>query len=215
MKSLEERLFQIVTLSYESVCNKIANGSIVVDNEASFQLQLGTILQAIGNLFVYSKDEQFEIRLEHTFRLAQPTVKCANMKARCDIYLKMESATDKCVAIIELKFFKKANHREPNNRYDFFADLQNLEQYKRQGESQLNFMIVGTDHSHYFDNQQDPLSDATADFNFRDGTKYIAGTPLHYNTDNPYGEDIVLTHDHIFHWDRYSYKLAFMKINLI
>jgi len=214
MKSLEERLFQIVSLSYETICNKIANGNVVVDNEASFQLQLGTILQSLGNLFVYSKDERFEIVLEHSFKLHQPTAKCANKKARCDIYLKMESATERCVAIIELKFFKKANHREPNNRYDFFADLQNLEQYERQGESQLNFMIVGTDHPHYFDNAE-PLSEATADFNFREGAKYSAGTPLQYRTEKPYGKDIVLTYDHIFHWDRYSNKLAFMKINLI
>ena len=224
-KDLKTRLDSIITLAYEAVCNKIAHGLIIVDNEASFQLQLGALLKDIGEIYVYNSNEHFNIMLEHTFLLEEETRKCPTKKARCDVFIELYNGDKEeakklgddhyIAAIIELKYFKKENLREPNNRYDFFADLENLEQYKRQGKSQLNYMIVGTDHAHYFDENADPLSKATADFNFRENTKYVAQTELQYKTENPYGEPIILTYDYIFKWNIFSDKLAFMKLDIV
>lgn len=210
--NLEERLDRIIKLAYEITCQKIAGGLIRVDNEASFQLHLGTALKTLGEQFVYKKNEHFETLLEHSFDLDTVTNKCKNRQARCDIMVMLTSGQDHVIAIIELKFFKKANHREPNSRYDFFADLENLEQYQKQGASQLNYEIIGTDHPHYYDASL-PISDSTADFRFREGDKYIAGTKLHYGTNNPYGGDIILQNDYLFHWEHLG-EYSFMKIKI-
>ncbi|MCG8317794.1 MAG: hypothetical protein MI976_31675 [Pseudomonadales bacterium] len=78
--------------------------------------------------------------------------------------------------------------REPNNSYDVFKDLCNLESY---GEfADFGVLLVAIDHSHYIN--QDAYSQDTADFDFRHGASYVSGTELSYRTAKPYGEPIKL-----------------------
>jgi hypothetical protein len=97
---------------------------------------------------------------------------------------------------IELKYFKKANQREPNNRYDVFKDIQNLENY---GEfAEYGVLLVATEHEHYV--SKDPYSSDTSDFDFRNGTQFKAGTLLEYRNDKPYGSPISLNNSYEFNW---------------
>lgn len=200
-KLLENRMREIIEKAYSIVCAKITAGKLIVNNEASLQLQLGLVLQTLGSLYELGKEDKFSIIFEHTFLLTKPTNKCKNKNARADIYMEFSDGKDVCSAIIELKYFKKENAREPNNRYDFFADLENLEQYRRQEKSQINYLIAGTNHAHYYSPLVAPLSADTKDFNFRNGMKYTANTTLKYKTNKPYGDDIQLTQDYTFIWD--------------
>ena len=210
--TLEERLRQVIEQAYSIVCARIKGGRIKIDNEASMQLQLGMVLQTLGTLCEYGENDRFSIILEHTFELKEATNKCPKKHARADIYMELADGKEKCTAIIELKYFKKANAREPNNRYDFFADLENLEQYHDQGKSQINYLIAGTDHSHYY-SEASPISAETGDFNFRDGIRYEKGTPLQYRTKKPYGKDITLKHDYAFKWD-IADSYGFIKVKI-
>ena len=210
--TLEERLRQIIEQAYSIVCARIKGGRIKIDNEASMQLQLGMVLQTLGTLCEYGENDRFSIILEHTFELKVATNKCPKKHARADIYMKLSDSKETCSAIIELKYFKKKNAREPNNRYDFFADLENLEQYHDQSKCQINYLIVGTNHSHYYSNKE-PLSPDTGDFNFRDGKRYKKGTSLQYKTKKPYGKDITLKHDYAFKWD-ISDSYGFLKVKV-
>ena len=58
------RLKEIVNLSFKSLYEKINGGLVIVENEASLQLQFSSIIKTIGDLFVHQKDELFSIELE-------------------------------------------------------------------------------------------------------------------------------------------------------
>lgn len=52
--SYRERLKEIIDLSCDIFCRKVEEGMIVVPNEASFQLHLGTIMKMVGQLFEFN-----------------------------------------------------------------------------------------------------------------------------------------------------------------
>lgn len=201
-----DHLKEVVELSYQILIRKLAGQIIAVDNEASFQLQLAYILKTIGQLYEFSPNDRFFIELENQILLKDESIKSKSKRARIDIILSLGDENRFATCAIELKFFKRANRREPNNRYDVFADLSNLESYKEK-YTDLSYLIVGTDHPHYVN--QKNYSENTKDFDFRDGKKYVAGTPLEYRTHTPYGDPIVLRNSYEFKWIRIPKKYPF------
>ena len=116
--------------------------------------------------------------------------------ANIDVFFKQDDGT-RCA--IELKCFHRANNREPNNRYDAYADLANLEIYLNE-HSDVGVFLLLTDHPHYFDPKFGPHNKCTADFSLRPGHKYKAGRVLVYDTIKKYGADLVLKNDYVFQW---------------
>lgn len=206
LKLLEE----IVETAYRLLINKIANGGIKAENESSFQLEFGYILKTLGQLYEFRVVDKFHLEFEANFQLNKNSIKSKTKKAIIDllVYYKDNKSTTK--AAIELKFFQKKNHREPNYRYDVFKDLSNIELYKENGID-LCYFILLTDHSHYVNHKC--FSVDTKDFDFRDGKKYTSGTILQYRTKNPYGPDIKLNKDYKFKWDKVN-ELYFLKIKI-
>lgn len=205
-----ERLKQIVNIAYDILIQKIGNGSIKSWNEASFQLEFGVILKAIGNLYEFDVDDKFHLEFETGKKFDELSSKSGSNTARIDIFMMFKNKEVCATAAIELKFFKKENFREPNNRYDVFKDLKNLELYKKH-DVDLCFFILGTNHSHYVDVQK--YSDATGDFDFRDGVTYTKDTVLEYKTANPYGGPIFLNNDYTFIWDKFE-NIYFLKVEV-
>lgn len=210
MSSYRERMKRIVGTSYGIVINKIASGGISIDNEAGFQLQFAYILKSIGELYRYSQDDVFSIELEKKMILNQVSNKSKTQQANIDIYLELGNSTEKCSCAIELKYFKKANNREPNNRYDVFNDINNLELYLLNNVDMCYF-IIGTDHQHYVNKKQ--YSKETKAFDFRDGQRYVANTLLRYKDGMAYGPDIILKNSYNFKWNIY-HKKYFMKVEI-
>ncbi len=209
----QSRLKTIMDLSFNCLYEKIDGGLITVENEASLQLQLSAILKTFGEQFIFKKDELFAIELEKPVKLSEGTFNKSNSsKARIDIFISIENITtnEKTNCSIELKFFKKANHREPNNRYDVFKDIQNLENYAE--FSNFGFLLVATDHKHYV--EYNKYSDDTADFDFRNNSKYKAGTKLEYKTEKPYGNPIVLQNSYNFAWKTSVNGISFMLLEV-
>lgn len=208
-----ERINQIVEVAYERFCGKITGQRIVVANEASLQLQLASILKILGELYEESPNERFNIELEKNVTLMRGEfVKSGTDKAKIDIWFSLENVSneEKYSCAIELKYFKKANHREPNNRYDVFKDLHNLERYGNFVDTGL--LLVATDHSHYI-NQTEYSAD-TMDFDFREGATYQAGTELVYRTPTPYGPPIKLKNNYSFHWETVEEGLSFLRVRV-
>jgi len=185
-----------------------------VENEASLQLQLSALLKTTGELYERNKNEVFAIELEKPVLLSGGLFeKSGTSKAKIDVWISFEDIETKVKhsCAIELKFFKYANHREPNNRYDVFSDIQNLEAY---GDfADLCFLIVATDHHHYVN--QDSYSQDTADFDFRHGSHYDAGTVLTYKTAKPHGEPIALGYAYSFAWDECTGGIHFLKLPVL
>ncbi len=208
-----QRLEKIVTLAFESLYEKINGNLIVVENEASLQLHLSSIIKTLGELFVYQRDEVFSIELEKPVSLSQGMFdKSKSSKAKIDIFISIDniSTKQKNNCAIELKYFKKTNHREPNNRYDVFKDISNLENY---GEfTDCGILLVATDHNHYISKEK--YSKDTGDFDFRHNSKYEAGTVLEYRTEKPYGPAITLNGNYEFKWQGAVGGVSFMRLDV-
>lgn len=198
---------EIIERAYELLIRKLGAGGICVRNEMAFQIELGSILRILGNMYEFSPEDKFFLDFESYIDLKRISNKSGKNRARVDILIRYKSIK----AAIELKFFKKENHREPNNRYDVFNDLSNLENYKESGIDLCYFML-GTDHTHYVD-PKIRYSQDTGDFDFRDGVKYEKSKLLEYRTDKPYGSPICLKQDYSFNWDIIS-KLNFLKVKV-
>ena len=209
-KILIGRVREIIDISYKILIQKIGNGTINAWNEASFQLEFGSILKTVGNLYEFSTDDKFHMEFESGKLLNAITNKSKSKKARIDIYMEYKNPNLSVKTAIELKFFKRENHREPNNRYDVFQDIRNLEIYKN-NDIDLCFFVLGTNHPHYFNAEQYSLD--TSDFDFRQGSIYKKGTSLIYNTQKPYGAEIVLDSDYEFKWQEIG-NFYFLKLEV-
>jgi hypothetical protein len=98
---IKERLKEIVQISYNLLCNKIADGNICVHNEASFQMHLGVILKQVGHLYEFSKSDRFSVEFE-TWREIEGTLKSKKGSARYYVQLKMANEHDSHEVVIEL-----------------------------------------------------------------------------------------------------------------
>jgi len=210
-ENFKNRLNEIIETSFRLLEMKIANGGIISKNEASFQLELAYILKVVGQLYEFQPNEKFHLELESYIDLKKNSIKSKSKKARVDIYLEFGNDKNKIKGAIELKFLKKKNHREPNNRYDIFKDISNLEAYKENGID-LCYFYISTDHSHYVN--QKTYSNDTADFDFRNGTEYKKGTILTYKTAKPYGVPIKLMGNYKFKWTEPVENVYFMKLKI-
>jgi hypothetical protein len=184
------RLDLIVRRAVADLYNQIVGGRLACDSEATLQLHFARIVSLVADLQIVGPGRSFAIELEKSFATAE------EKRGRIDIWFAITSPSgevERCA--IELKFFKKANHREPNNRYDVFRDIIRLETCGRIADTA--FMLVVTDHDHY--SRCPAFSADTADFDFRHGRQYRRGTVMIYRTGG-YGEPIVLKGDYEFHW---------------
>jgi hypothetical protein len=201
---------EIIETAYRLLTHKLAFGGLVARNESAFQMEFGHILKTLGQLYEFKLEDKFHLEFETSISLNQTSSKSNSTRARIDLLIKYQDEKNTTTAAIELKFFKKENHREPNNRYDVFKDLANLELYKKHNIDTCYF-ILATDHAHYYN--QENYSPDTADFDFRNGKSYKAGTVLNYKTDKPYGPDISLNQDYAFEWDKIG-DLYFLKLRV-
>ena len=198
--SIEDRLKQIIDISYKLLCNKIVSGGIRIDNEASLQMQLGVILKQIGQLYEFGNNDHFTVELE-TWQDISSTSKSNKGRARCDIYLKFISNLEAKEAAIELKYFKHStNEAVTDNRFSLLLDLENLEQYKANNPDLLCYEIVYTDNENYAK---------------LDNRSKIKITPTISGNTEPYaGRTITLQKSYSSVWDSYSKEHHFLKIDL-
>jgi hypothetical protein len=193
-------LDELIQQAFKIFNIKLANGGIIAKNEFAFQFELGTILKALGELYEFKLNDKFHLEFETTILLKKESIKSKSKKARIDLLIQYKLDNKIIQAAIELKYFKKKNHREPNNRYDAFSDISNLELYKK-NDIELCYFLVITDHEHYV--IQNNYSSDTGDFDLRHGKKYLANTILSYKTPNKpkkYEKDIILAQDYEFLW---------------
>lgn len=201
---------EIIETSYRLLTHKLAFGGLTARNERAFQLEFGNILKTLGQLYEFRLADKFHLEFETFLSLNETSIKSKSKRARVDLFIKYQDNNYSTKAVIELKFFKKENHREPNNRYDVFKDISNLEMY-RLNNIDICYFILATDHPHYC--YQDNYSPDTADFDFRYDRNYKAGTILQYKTAKPFGPDIILENDYTFKWDKIN-NLNFLKLKV-
>lgn len=193
-----DRLRYVVRTAVTKLFGQIRGGRIRCESEATLQLHLGRIIAAVADLEIVDERETLSIELE------KPLADTKGRRGRIDIWFRItdrDGVEARCA--VEMKFFKRANQREPNNRYDVFSDIARLE---RCGDvADLGFMLVATDHAHYVG--RGDYRPETGDFDFRHGRSYAAGTMLSYRTPKPHGPPIKLVDDYTFIWSAPSSEI--------
>ncbi len=199
-----ERIRNIVKLAVPTLFAQIDGGRIACESEATFQLHLGRIITTAADLAIVSPLETFSIELE------KPLGGRAR-RGRIDIWFAIRSGNSEWRCALEVKFFKKVNQREPNNRYDVFKDMARLEGCGDVAD--IAYMLVATDHPHYVSHAA--YSTDTHDFDFRHGRSYAKGTEMTYRTVNPHGPPITLTNDYAFEWTDGPGALRYLLVEIM
>lgn len=203
----QERLERIVDTAYEILCGKVASGSITIENEAAFQLQISVILEQLGRLYELNENGHFNIFLEKAITLNRPTLKSPKGNARCDIMLELQSTKggDNAQIAIELKFLKKRMSGETitTNRFNVICDINNLEQYKQVSviTSIPGYEIV------YTNNKNHTTGNSII------GNKAILHGP-HTHTANGKQKSVTLNGSYQCNWDEYNNTHFFLKIKV-
>lgn len=201
-----ERMRAIVQQSVERLFAQIDGGRVFCESEATLQLHLGRIIALVGDLHITSDGEVFSIELEKPLRGGRAK------RGRIDVWFRLRDRSGRdwrCA--MELKFFKRANHREPNNRYDVFKDMCRLEEAGDVAD--LCYMLVATDHLHYVSHAE--YSVDTGDFDFRHGSIYRSGKLLTYKTSCEHGPPISLKSDYEFRWIAGSAEIKRLLVEII
>ena len=199
-----QRLRDIVNVAVPTLFAQIQGGRVRCESEATLQLHLGRIITTVADLNIVSLRETFSIELE------KPLQGEGGKRGRIDIWFHLitnDGTELRCA--LELKFFKKSNQREPNNRYDVFKDIARLE--RCHDVADLGFMLVATDHEHYI--TQASYSAETSDFDLRDGKSYKAGSKLIYKTGG-YGAPITLARNYQFRWAGATTTLRYLLLEI-
>lgn len=191
--TMRERAMEIVERSCEIFQAKVVNDYFgEISNEASMQLQLGIILQQVGKLYEWGKNDHFNVIFENPFELSKATNKTPNPKARCDIYIEMEAeGEDKPYKVgIELKYFPKCkDEATTDNRIAILEDIENVEQYILDKKIDLGYSYVYTTNENY------ARSDTRSSINLGDGVE-VHGGKCKYET-------VELTGTYFPQWQEY------------
>ncbi|WP_339629671.1 DUF1643 domain-containing protein [uncultured Maribacter sp.] len=129
MKVLINRVKGIIDLCWDSFSAKVGCGLIVINKEASMQLQFAYLLKNSLDLVVYNEDESVELELEMGIRVGEKT-------RVCDIIIHIEKGTDKIELPIELKCYRNISSSSGKLRgaqdlfkFGVYEDLELLESY--------------------------------------------------------------------------------------
>ncbi|CUH82410.1 hypothetical protein [Tropicibacter naphthalenivorans] len=194
----------------EEVIGQVNRGDLGEANEATVQHHLALSL----HLLAREEGLPFSIIMERRIQRTNGGVfpKKGSNNAEIDVFFTVGEDETRCA--VELKLFKRSNHREPNNRYDSYADLANLEIYLEE-HCDIGFFVLLTDHPHYFDPAFGDHRPGTADFSLREGHVYQAQRELSYRTNTPYGTPLTLRQDYSFHWqnDGNDWRFLILKVS--
>lgn len=129
MEALINRVKGIIDLCWDSFSAKVGCGLIVINKEASMQLQFAYLLKNSLDLVVYNEDESVELELEMGIRVGEKT-------RVCDIIIHIEKGTNKIELPIELKCYRNISSSSGKLRgaqdlfkFGVYEDLELLESY--------------------------------------------------------------------------------------
>ena len=140
----ENRLRLAISAAWNVFAQKVGNGLIPVNKEASMQLQYAYILKQMLPLTLQQKGESADLELE-------TAVKTKSGNNNIDILLCAESARKKITIAIEMKCYRSiaasGGARGAHDIFmkDIYEDLHVLEEYVAQGHASQGVALVMND----------------------------------------------------------------------
>jgi hypothetical protein len=154
----KQRLSYIIDQAWLIIFNRIVYGKLIINKEASLQLQLARILQDLGNVYCILPSEIFKLELETSYNDKNIDITCqlGNIKAA-----------------IELKCFMKASNRAKDiDMYDALIDIERLESFT---EFNLKKFFCLTDNKYYPEYTQKGMASSVT---LKNGTIYKANQEI-------------------------------------
>lgn len=207
MLDFKNRVNSIVDICWDSFSAKVGCGLIVINKEASMQLQFAYILKNSLDLAVYNDDESLEIELE--------TAIPVNGRLReCDIVIQMTKGAEELFLPIEMKCYKEfassGGKRGASDIFmkDVYQDLELLESYTKNNHYGNGIGLVMTDLSRI----PFPKSKRGKKWNYdiSDGT-VLSGITVKNTPIGGYGVNITLNKNYMFNWNQVN-NYYFLKL---
>jgi len=135
---------RIISDAWEIFQNKVGNNSIVINKEASMQLQYAYILNSLLPLYLFSKDEVASIELE-------TGVKINKISREIDLLMKSHKSDIEYNIAIEMKCYREyaasGGKRGATDIFmkDVYFDLELLENYCKNGIAHSGIELIMND----------------------------------------------------------------------
>jgi hypothetical protein len=207
MEGLIKRVNDIIEVCWESFSAKIGCGLIVINKEASMQLNFAYLLKNTIDLVIHHEDEKITIELETTISINGRT-------KECDIVIKIEKADFIFYLPIEMKCYKElASSGGKRGALDIFfkdvhADIELLESYSKKENFLMGIMLVMTDfRTAIFPNKK---SGKFWDYDISHGSE-IKGTVIKNTAIGGIPVNIKIDGNYSFDWKEYN-KFYFLKL---
>lgn len=147
----EDKVRQIIDIGWTSFKNKVASGLFNPENEKMMQLQFAQTLLTLTSIFEYQKNESIKILLEVPVNIGrQPS------RRIIDIVIQHSENENLKYFPIELKCFRfltrdgqKKRGAQNLGMYDYWMDIENIEQYSTLTNFSLGTQLTLTDDNYY------------------------------------------------------------------
>lgn len=147
-KSLKDRIRELITLAWEIFSKKVGNEVIIVNKEASMQLQYAYILQQLLPMIIINKNEKVYLDLE-------TTINDGIKNREVDIFINGNDNNENFKIAIELKCYRKvASSGRNRGATDIFMknvyeDLFLLEKYCENSGVDIGVALVMNDNNNF------------------------------------------------------------------
>jgi hypothetical protein len=145
---------QLIELGWECYKNKVANGLLLPKNEKMMQLQIALIYQTIAPIFEFEQNETIKVLLE------VPVIIHSNVSRSIDIVIDHTNRQETSKYPIELKCFRLMSQSgkgksggQLQRMYDYWEDIENIEQYSQLQNFKKGFQFTVTDDPYYVETQ--------------------------------------------------------------
>ena len=143
------KIVELIAFCWNAYKNKVANRLLDPKNETMMQLQFASILQTCASLLEFSSDESIKVLLEYSL-----TIEKGNKSV--DIVIMHTQNNEINYYPIELKCLRvktqKGNAKrgaENLGMYDYWDDIESLEQYLKLENFMCGFQLTITDDKYY------------------------------------------------------------------
>jgi hypothetical protein len=150
--TIDEKIRQIIETAWTGYSNKVAAGLLQPENEKMMQLQFAMMLQSLVSLYEFRKNESIKVLLE-----VPVTISRLPSKRIIDIVIVHAENQSKKSYPIELKCFRvftrdgngKKRGAQNLGMYDYWADIENVEQYSTLEGYGFGTQLTLTDDDYY------------------------------------------------------------------
>lgn len=146
--NIKIRSLALIKIAWEVFSRKVGNGLIIINKEASMQLQYAHILKHMLPLIIFEDDENIDIELE-------TTVSDGTRNREVDIMLIVNKGSEVYKIALELKCYRTKTSSGGNRgatdifMKDVYQDINSLELYCENEQADLGIFLVMNDHENF------------------------------------------------------------------